>query len=224
MQHIELTPGREVADIGAGTGLFTQLLLERGLRVWAVEPSAPMLAEATDRLSSDTNFTAVNGTAEQTALSAASVETIFCAQAFHWFNHAVTLAEWRRILRKGGKVVLVWNNIDQCDEFGRELVGLMRRHSIDAGRTIDHALEVQADNVLFGRSIAANAIFPNGHIMDYAGLAGRTESVSYVPKAGDPRFAVMMDELRVLFEQYQRGGQIALPYKTVVFVGPLPAI
>lgn len=31
-----------VADLGSGTGIFTQLLLERGLKVYAIEPNTNM--------------------------------------------------------------------------------------------------------------------------------------------------------------------------------------
>jgi cyclopropane fatty-acyl-phospholipid synthase-like methyltransferase len=40
--RLALGPGAEVADIGSGTGIFTRALLERGLRVAAVEPSDNM--------------------------------------------------------------------------------------------------------------------------------------------------------------------------------------
>ncbi len=220
---IDLSPGREVADIGAGTGLFTQLLLARALRVRAVEPSAPMLEEAIARLSGYDGFTAVVGTAEQTNLPATSVDAIFCAQAFHWFNHEAAVAEWHRILRPRGSAVLVWNNIDQSDLFGRRLADLMKRYAVDGGRTIALALEVQAENVLFGKSASARKIFSNRQFMDYAGFVGRTESVSYAPKPGDPRFTAMIDELRALFEQCQSDGQVTLHYKTVALVGPVPA-
>ncbi|NCE65206.1 hypothetical protein D1159_11620 [Pseudoflavonifractor sp. 524-17] len=41
-----LAAGQRVADIGAGTGLFSQALLERGAQVWAVEPNGDMAQEA----------------------------------------------------------------------------------------------------------------------------------------------------------------------------------
>jgi precorrin-6B methylase 2 len=41
-----LTPQAVVADVGAGTGILTRLLLDRGATVFAVEPNAAMRAAA----------------------------------------------------------------------------------------------------------------------------------------------------------------------------------
>lgn len=46
----DLTPQTVVADSGSGTGIFTQLLLAAGCRVFAVEPNAAMCAAAEEAL------------------------------------------------------------------------------------------------------------------------------------------------------------------------------
>ena len=110
-----LTSKSVIADVGAGTGIFTKLLLDRGYTVYAVEPNAPMRDAAVEQLSADKNFTAVDGTAGATTLSSNSIDMIVCAQAFHWFSNENTRVEFKRILKDTGKTALIWNNrLVQC--------------------------------------------------------------------------------------------------------------
>ena len=219
--RIDLSADRDVADIGAGTGIFTERLLERSLNVRAVEPNAQMLGVARDTLSHRDGFTAVNGTAESTTLPRASIDVIFCAQAFHWFNTAATAAEWRRVLRPYGYVVLVWNNIDIAGKLEREYQDLMLAVATDKGDAIRASRGAQTRNVLFADGVAERIIVPNSQTLDYDGFVGRTESFSFAPKQDDPRHNTLMDGLRRLYDAYQADGQITLSYETVMIFGQL---
>jgi SAM-dependent methyltransferase len=57
-----------VADIGAGTGLFSEGLLARGHRVVAVEPNAAMRAAADHLLRAYEGYRSLDGSAEATTL------------------------------------------------------------------------------------------------------------------------------------------------------------
>lgn len=69
-------PGAEVADIGSGTGILSELLLDAAYRVFGVEPNGPMRAAAETRLGERDGFTSVTGTAEATTLPNGSVDLI----------------------------------------------------------------------------------------------------------------------------------------------------
>ncbi len=102
-------PGNSIADIGAGTGILTRLLLQTGFSVTAVEPNGAMRAAAESDLASFKTFTSVHATAEETGLASGSLDAITAAQAFHWFRFEETKLEFNRILRPGGIVFLIWN-------------------------------------------------------------------------------------------------------------------
>ena len=78
--HVGVKAGDPVADIGAGTGLFTQMLAALGFIISAIEPNEAMRARA-PRLS---NTVWLNGTFEATSLPPGSQQWVTSAQAFHW--------------------------------------------------------------------------------------------------------------------------------------------
>ncbi|MFN9186953.1 MAG: class I SAM-dependent methyltransferase, partial [Betaproteobacteria bacterium] len=96
-EHIESLVGRgavlSIADIGAGTGLFTRGWLDRGHRVVAVEPNDPMREAADALLRGQPRYRSTNGSAEATAVADASVDLVTAAQAFHWFDALAFRAE-----------------------------------------------------------------------------------------------------------------------------------
>src|SRR5258708_9080998 len=106
---IELNVGSVVADIGSGTGISTGLFLNNGNKVFAVEPNKEMREAAESIYLKESNFISVNGTAEKSNLEERSIDIIFSAQAFHWFNARETKNEFNRILKPNGHIVLVWN-------------------------------------------------------------------------------------------------------------------
>lgn len=99
----------DAADIGAGTGLFTRDLVAAGLNVFAVEPSASMRSVLEETLP---GVVAIDGTGESTGLPAGSVDLVSVAQAWHWMDPAEASTEARRILRPGGTLALIWNQLD----------------------------------------------------------------------------------------------------------------
>jgi ubiquinone/menaquinone biosynthesis C-methylase UbiE len=95
-----------IADVGSGTGILTELLLEHVGQVYAIEPNDEMRAAAVARLGVHDRFVSVAATAEVTTLPNRSVDLVTAAQAFHWFDTTRSLAEFRRILRSPGRLCL----------------------------------------------------------------------------------------------------------------------
>lgn len=81
-----------VLDVGAGTGKLTRLLLSAFDRVVAVEP-----ADAMRRLlvALCPGADAVDGTAQSIPLADGSVDGVFAAQSFHWFDDDRAVARSR---------------------------------------------------------------------------------------------------------------------------------
>jgi SAM-dependent methyltransferase len=103
---LDLPPTATVLDLGAGTGKLTRLLLNRFDRVVAVEP-----AEAMRRLlvALCPQAEACAGHARNIPLTDGSVDAVFAAEAFHWFDDDQSLAEIVRVLRVDAPLILLWN-------------------------------------------------------------------------------------------------------------------
>ncbi len=218
------TPDAAVADIGAGTGIFSALLLRNGNRVFGVEPNAEMRAAAERSLGGNARFVSVDGTAENTTLPDHSVAFITAAQAFHWFNRERTRPEFSRILQPGGWVVLVWN-VRRLDStpFLRAYENLLETYGTDYTEVRDkhpglgQVREfVDTDRVIL-RSLEHRQWF------DHDGLLGRLLSSSYAPEAGHPNHGPMRARLAEIFEQHQADGQVSFDYDTQVYCAQFPA-
>ena len=98
--------GDPVADVGAGTGLFTVELASRGLAVRALEPSREMRARAPAMA----GVVWSDGTFEATGLADGSMRWVTAAQAFHWADPPRALPELHRVLADGGALTVLWND------------------------------------------------------------------------------------------------------------------
>ena len=98
-----------VLDLAAGTGKLTRVLARRYRRVIAVEPLDGMRALITREAPA---AEALDGRAEAIPLADAEVDAVFVAQAIHWFANDVAVAEIARVLRPGGVLAVVRNEVD----------------------------------------------------------------------------------------------------------------
>jgi SAM-dependent methyltransferase len=119
-----------VADLGAGTGIFTRLLVALGHDVVAVEPDPGMRARLRER---SPEIEVVAGSAEEIPLADASLDAVTAAQSHHWFNHAGAHAEIARVLRPGGVFAPIWNLRDDSVGWVAELAAAARLSEDNAG-------------------------------------------------------------------------------------------
>lgn len=105
-QVIELIPGGRILDVGCGTGKLTAPLLARGDQVFGLDPSLPMLRHYRELAP------CWQATAESTGLVDACVDTICCAQTWHWVDYELASAELARVSTPNARLILVWNSLD----------------------------------------------------------------------------------------------------------------
>lgn len=214
-----LTAGMVVADIGSGTGFLTELFLEHGNAVFAVEPNKEMREAGESYMQKFDKLTSIDGTAEATTLAYRCADFIVTGQAFHWFDLTKTRLEFNRILKPGGFVILIWNDRRTTSTpFLKAYEEFLLDISSDY-RQVDHKnLGEQEFESFFGQKPSA-ATFLNAQYFDFAALRGRLLSSSYAPNEHDPRFPEAEQKLREIFEAHQVDGIVTFEYDTRVFYG-----
>ncbi len=215
-----LTPGHVIADVGSGTGLLSRLFLGNGNRVYGVEPNRQMRIAAEAALGSSGLFVSVDGRAEATGLPDGSVDLVTAGQAFHWFDVEPTKLEFRRVLKPGGRVALIWNTRrTEGAQFLAAYEAFLREWCPEYGEVSRHYADPESLAVMWGPDGGRKAGFENVQELDLEGLEGRLESSSYAPGPGHARHDAMVAALRDLFADHQVEGTVRFEYDTDVYLG-----
>jgi trans-aconitate methyltransferase len=105
---VALLPGRDVVEVGAGTGKATVLFGVRGLAMTCVEPDpqmAAVLAENTRLLPNVTVIVSPFEDFQPTGL----YDGLLAAQSWHWTSPEHRWVKAASLLREGGLIALFWN-------------------------------------------------------------------------------------------------------------------
>jgi len=213
VDELRLAPGTVAVDLAAGTGKLTRLLAASGARVVAVEPVAGMRAML--QRSAPDNVDVVAGVAEAMPLADRSVDAVTVAQAFHWFDLDRALPEIHRLLRRHGRLAVLFNSRDLDQPLFRRVDDLLERYRGDAPKHEFHPnLARLDDSPLF--SPVAEREFPNAQRLDLAGYLDRMSSTSYIAALDADDRRQVEDELRALVAGVPE--PIELRYRTTVHV------
>ena len=120
---LRLTPSIEIADLGAGEGLISQLLAKRSKQVWCIDNSPRMIEVGTELAKKNdlANLTYKLGDIEKVPLADASVDVAILSQALHHAQHPqIAVQEAFRILKPEGQILILDLN-EHTFEKAREL-------------------------------------------------------------------------------------------------------
>lgn len=102
-EALEGVPGRRLADIGGGTGNYALALRSEGWKPVVVDPSRAMLARAAAK-----GLETVEAHAEQLPFEDETFDAaLMISMLHHVDDRGAALSEGRRILRPGGRLVLM---------------------------------------------------------------------------------------------------------------------
>lgn len=210
-----------VADIGSGTGIFTRLLLQRGLKVFGIEPNANMRQAGEEYLAEYGNFVSIDGGAEDTGLDDSSIDLITAAQAFHWFHNEQSRIEFARILKPDGQLALIWNKRRIEQPFQQAYDALLREIAPEYGQ-VNH-MNLSSDDIaaFFATGEMDIQHFDYHQQLDFNGLIGRLKSSSYCPPEGSQPYDQLLKELRLLFDKHAVDGMLSFDYDSQLYRGTL---
>ena len=214
-QTIGLQKEWTIADIGSGTGIFSELLLRYGYKVWGIEPNKEMREDAEKTLAGHKKYTSINGKAEQTFLTGNSIDLITVAQAFHWIDRLAAKEEFRRILKPKGFIAMLWNIRLTHTAFLKAFEDLKITFGTDYKAS--RMLKEKDIAAFFHPKLLTQKDFYHVQILDYESLKGQLLSSSYVPLEGE-KHKKMLLALEDIFNKYNENGCVKIEYETKVYV------
>jgi SAM-dependent methyltransferase len=212
-----LTADSVIADIGCGTGILAEMFLQNGNQVYGIEPNREMREAGERILKGYANFRSVAAKAEATMLDDDSVDFITAGQSFHWFDRTAAKIEFKRILKSGGWIVLIWNERLVTTPFLVQYEQLLKSYSIDYEQVDHRRIDLDGLRDFFGTDRFRLERFRNVQVFDFDGLKGRLVSSSYSPEPGHPNYEPMIDRLQQLFQTYQDDGKVIVEYQTMTY-------
>jgi SAM-dependent methyltransferase len=200
-----------IADVGAGTGMLAELFLENGNAVTAIEPNAEMRAACERLRERYPKLAVIRAAAESTTLPDESVRFVLAGRAFHWFDRERALAEFRRVLKPDGWVVLMssgrWHDgtvpSKQYEEILREY-GTDDREPQRRNRIYD---ELPG---LFERGAVVKQTLKGEQRLTLEEFLGQTQSFSSTPLPEHPKYEPMQAALRTFFARYEESGLLRM--------------
>jgi SAM-dependent methyltransferase len=205
----QLDGATRALDLGAGTGIFTRQMRSHVGAITAVDPSAPM-REALR--TSSPGIEVREGSDVAIPLDDSSVDVVFVAQAFHWFDAPRALVEIHRVLVANGCLGLIWNERDESVHWVEQLSRAMQWD-------LQQPYEVGTD---FTETIARGPFrdiervtFTHSQTLSREGLLQRVLSTSYISAMSDAQRAPLMSDVVKVVEHLEE--PIALPYVTTAY-------
>ncbi len=194
-----------VVELGAGTGKFTDRLVELRHDVLATDPSDQMLAHLRLR---HPELRVVTAPAEAVPVATRSVDTVVAAQSFHWFDAAAALKEAARMLKPEGRIGLLWNQRDERIPWVRKLGTIIGNQDQDVDPT-----DVLVSSQRFG--YVEEATFRHWQPLrkhELRDLVLSRSNVAILDPMAQDRLLRKVDDL---YEEYDRGPNgLLLPYVT----------
>ncbi len=199
VERLELAPGAPVLELGAGTGQLSRALLGAGLDLTAVEPLADTRALLARAIGEQR---ALAGTAEQIPLPEDSVQAVFAADSFHWFDESRAVPEIRRVLRPRGGVAILRSvpvfDAPWAHELGTMLAATRPEHPAFSRRGAAAALE---EDPAFGPVTELSASSPGR--FDREQMLAWVASLSWVATLEPARREALLRDAEELLERHR---------------------
>jgi SAM-dependent methyltransferase len=101
---VAASPGRDVLDVGCGTGISSRQFQAAGCQVLGIDPD-PKMAEVARRNGVDVEVAAI----EDWDPAGRAFDAVVAGQAWHWVDQVAAAVKAAKALRPGGRLAPFWN-------------------------------------------------------------------------------------------------------------------
>ncbi|HTZ22946.1 MAG TPA: class I SAM-dependent methyltransferase [Streptosporangiaceae bacterium] len=119
---VAASPGREVLDVGCGTGIVARQFQAAGCSVLGVEPDTRMAGQARQR-----GLDVEVATFEDWDPAGRAFDAVVAGQAWHWIDPIAGAAKAARALRGGGRLAVFWNAFQPPPDLAEAFGAVFRR-------------------------------------------------------------------------------------------------
>lgn len=180
------------------------------------------MAKEAEKMMNGENVIIINGSGEKTLLQKSSVDLITIAQAFHWLDEEKCKKEFLRILKKHGKVAIVWNTRDfTSSPFMIDLKLLLLSFSLlyknmkeKYWENLDHRIE----SFYFSYEYH---YFINYQYLTLHEFIGYLQSLSYTPDINTHEYNNFIHEAEKLFFKHESNNKVKINLITKLYVGDI---
>ena len=207
-----------IADVGAGTGKLTKMLLQREAIVTAVEPNKEMLTEGSLYTKDYSNVSWQQGSAEINNLIDNKYDLITMGSSFHWTDPSKSLPCFASKLKSKGIFAIMWNprnieisplHMELENIIYSELPNLKRVSSGGSKHTKDWS-EILLTDGHFSKPVFIEA--QHEEVMSRERYLGAWNSVNDIrAQAGEEKWAKIVSNIS---ERIKSLDTINVPYKT----------
>ncbi|MBL4890094.1 MAG: class I SAM-dependent methyltransferase [Candidatus Lindowbacteria bacterium] len=209
--------GFKVADVGAGTGIWTGIMLASGLDVTAVEPNDAMREQGIAHTKGFGNVWK-KGSGSETSLEDSSVDWVIMASSFHWVGTKEGLPEFSRILKPGGYFTALWNprNI-KGNEFHESVEAMIKDVVPELTRVSSGSsgFAAELDKTMYDGDLFKDVTYieeEHDEVMSKERYIGVWRSVNDIQaQAGLERFEKIISNIEKMIENMEN---VVTPYKT----------
>lgn len=132
MERGGLRVGARVLEVGCGTGKLTELLVDRGLVIDAVDPGPNMVAAARKRVGVTDQVRFHIARFEEVTFPEEAFEAAFSATAFHWLDPEISWRKTAAHLERGGLLALLTHiglRSDRSAGADQAFLSVLRKHA-----------------------------------------------------------------------------------------------
>lgn len=203
-----------IADIGAGTGKITKKFLEKGSMVFAVEPDKDMIGFLKTNLGCYPNCTLIESAAEETKITSASIDLIFCGNSYMWFDRNCVVPEFQRIAKntKSPNIIIARLGPEDSPHTNKLLEIINKFHKPIPVRTPNNTSPFLPNTFI-------TKTFEYSVNQNFDEFLQGCLSASSAPNPTDNDFEKCCESLAELFKKYKKDGKLEERFKLFCMIG-----